>query len=141
MVSLRSFVVTLFLVVLVATSIFFIINEGSNEYGVNVGSNYTQSWDVINQSLANFTTEAENLAEDVKAIGEKEGIVAVGLGSSILIKVIKIPFSMIIFTNQIITEFANFLNLPPWIISGFITLILVMISYLIIDAILGRKGT
>ena len=144
MASFRNFVITVVLMSLFSTLFFAFIYEGSDNYNVDVPTEYRRGFDAFNETVNNTLKvgkETRDAAADI-AGGTLTGIGGgVIKGTAALVKVLKLPFDLIGDLYDLMVTMAVIIHIPEYIVKALYAILLIFVSYLLVEAILRFKNT
>ena len=113
------------------------LGELASNYNTQLEGNYTQTYSRIN-AISNTTAIAYDIQEKVEQ-GEGVSVVeSLAVLSSAAFAALKIPFQAIGIIISILNEISKHLGLPSWFLTGFITIIVITITFMILSAILRK---
>lgn len=109
----------------------------ANSYGVTVDQTYVQAFDKtnelnneINQSYSNIQDLSANTGSSVQIITLVPDVLI------ILKNMVVLPFTVV---GAMISSLAQFLSLPAWAVSMFLTIATIVLMMAVVNAILGRQ--
>lgn len=139
MARLQHFIIGVLLFSVMIVGFFSFYQDEASYYGVTVDPNYTTSYNLINGSIANITGIATSL-QDKSESGEGVtlGVTSLGVGKSAL-SALSLPFDAIKIIMTLVDDFSAKIGIPAWITNVAITIMIIIVSYMVLGAIFGRK--
>src|SRR3990167_5908881 len=137
--ELKSFVLTVLLVSLSATLFFAFVYDMGDTYSVSVPANYRETFDAFSPSV-NTTFEAGKEFEKTANKVEEGAILGGAItGGGAVLKILLLPFTMIADVHNFIFRFGQLVGIPKAVLFTAYTAILIVLSFLFIEAVLRFK--
>jgi len=116
------------------------IYDGTKYYGKTIQTEHSESFENINKTLGKIDNNARDLNDKVSSIKETP-LTAVFFIPAAIIDALQLTFNYITYFWDIYTNLNKTLGIPDYIKVGFEIAIIMLISYLIIDAFMRYKNT
>lgn len=118
---------------------FFNISMG--EYGLQPDENFTKIYDSVNSTMGDVDSIAGSTTEQLQT---KQGLDDTGANAEVSVtsrmwKVLKLPLDLLTTTLTTIGTIGNVIGIPNWILNVFMSMVLIVVSYIAISALFRRN--
>lgn len=137
--SLGSITMIMVFGVMCLTAFFIFAMEGANKYGVTIDSGFQTSFDVINSTSENLSSNAQLLGLNTEQTTDGEESTDFRLPKTIW-AALKVPYTVIKSAVSIISEFRKSIPIPNYVILAIFSGLLFMLGFLLIAAYLRKEN-
>jgi len=116
------------------------VTDGAEYYGQTISEGHSQTFGDINSTAQDIENNAKNLDDKVESIKETP-LTAVFFIPAAIIDALKLSANYFSYFLDIYTALNDVLGIPRYIMVSFEIALLLLISYLIIDAFMRYKNT
>ncbi len=137
-VLLRDVVIGIVLFGLVVTGLFTWHVGLADQYNVNLNSSYRSVYNTLNSSIGSsyeLTKDIEEKVGKTESIGVVEGFATIG---KLALEAVKLPLNALVFITTYLALIASTLGIPTWILTGIISIIILVVAFLVLGAYLRR---
>lgn len=133
-----NFIYAILIGTFIITGMVFVFNEGASEqnYNITTEPRYDDFYDSVggNRSfISNFSNTFETRVQESKG----DSIISNAFLSIDMLSLLKAPLSLISVLLNLLTAASTLIGIPPYVTGTIITLILVALAFMIINAFRG----
>lgn len=138
--SLRSMTLLIIFVILLMTTVFLWLGDGTSYYGKTISSGYSSNFNEINDSMTDMRDKSKDFNKQIDKIKESPGT-SLFFIPGVILDAIKLSFTYISVAWTIFNQYNTILGIPLWIMLSLEAAFLFYLGYLILDAYLRNKRT
>lgn len=139
-ISLRSLSLLIVFSILCVTIFMNAVYDGTQHYDKTLSERHSESFEEINGTLTEIDNNARDLNSKVESIKENP-LTAVFFIPAAIIDALQLTFNYVDYVWNVYTQLNKTIGIPDYIKVGLEVAVLMLISYLIIDAFMRFKKT
>jgi len=113
--------------------------EMADFYNVNIPSNYTRTFSIINESIEAQSDLSREIQEKVASTEGVSTDTSVSIIGSASVEALKLPFKALKTALTLLTETLNLVIVPTWVYSVLLTMLVLGVTFAVLDAIFRRN--